>query len=481
MMRRLFLCSVVVLAMLFAATTGSAAEAEGVPTFNTDVAPIIFSNCVACHREGQVAPMSLTSYAEARPWAKAIKSKVVSREMPPWYADPRYGVFRNHRGLTQEQIDTVAAWADGGAPEGAAAAPDLPTFAAGWNFDTEPDYVLSMPIDIELPADGEIPYLNIWSEIPFEEDKFLEAVELRPGNMRAVHHAGAYVRAMPAGSELGEGPGWTGGQILPKPVAIDKNESEEARREREERSVFEPEGTSLLLFYVPGGGFQKFWPGVGKRIRADRYMVWSMHYTMSGQPETDRSSLGFWFQKVPTHHEVLTQGAGHTHIVELDERVATASTTDTELSEEAREAGETRRPRIPVIPPNTSNWKITGIRTVTDDLTLYGLWPHMHFRGKDMSYLVTYPDGREEVVIHVPNYDFNWQIQYELEEPLKIPAGSTIKILAHYDNSIQNRYNPSPEQEVYWGEQSWDEMFLGFMEYSVDKLDLSLEKPSTEE
>ena len=154
------------------------------------------------------------------------------------------------------------------------------------------------------------------------------------------------------------------------------------------------------------------------------------------------------------------------------------------LSSWGRARGElsSRVAEVPVIPPNVDDFKVTGIWPVTDDVTIYGVWPHMHFRGKDMTYVISYPDGTEETMLNVPNYDFNWQLEYDFVEPLKVPAGSTIKTIGHYDNSVKNRYNPGPDKEVYWGEQSWDEMFMIFTKYSIDKNDLRLEnKPPTQD
>ena len=470
------LAGLVIVAM---ATGARATEAEGVPTFNTDVAPIIFDNCASCHREGQVAPMSLTSYQQARPWARAIKSKVLAREMPPWFADPRFGRFRNSRSLSQEEIDTIVAWADGGAPQGTGLAPEPPFFPEEWSHpERAPDAIVEMPVELDIPRDGEVPYLSIWVENLFEEDKFVEAIQMRPGNKAVVHHAGGYNRALPPGTRLGEKRAFEGGGLIPFPVPIDEGETEDAKRDREARSVFRPRRTDLLQIYVPGGGFQMFRPGVSKRIHKDRYFVFQMHYAVTGKPESDRTALGFWFQKEPTHHEVVTQYLIDTHIVENQERTAETDTdkvqgavsTTASIGEERNR----RPPAIPVIPPQVADWKITGINAVTDDMTLYGLWPHMHLRGKDMTYIVTFPDGTEEIILNVPNYDFNWQVKYEFEEPMPIPAGSTIKVVAHYDNSLGNRYNPAPDKEVYWGQQSWDEMFQPFMEYSIDKLGFDL-------
>ena len=482
-------CTVAVV-FLVANGASAAAEAEGVPTFTKDIAPILFENCSVCHREGEVAPMELISYQDARPWSRAIKEKVSTREMPPWHADPRFGEFRNERGLTQQEIDTIVAWADGGAPKGADAdLPPVPTFATGWSHPSgaAPDTILNAPVELEIPAEGELPGFDVYEPMPFNEDKFLEAIQLRPRNRAVVHHMGAFVRDLPAGTMLGNVVLWDGGPAIPGiPVPADGSKGgvpeetlediedapisrEELRRQQAE-DVFRVGGTDKMVSYVPGRGFEQFWPGVGKRLRAGKYLAWNMHYNSTGKPERDRAELGLWFQKVDAHHEILTRRVGQTHLVESRELLA-QPTGDESAS----------RARIPVIPPNDGDWAITAITAFTDDVTLYGLSPHMHLRGKDATYVLTYPDGTEEILLSVPKYDFNWQLHYELKEPKKIPAGSTMKSVGHFDNSVRNRYNPAPDREVYWAEQSWDEMFNSFMEYSIDKLDLTKDIPSTEE
>jgi hypothetical protein len=233
-------------------------------------------------------------------------------------------------------------------------------------------------------------------------------------------------------------------------------EALEARRAEIRNAAFRTQGDNRLLFYVPGGGFQKFPTGAVKRISAENVLSWGLHYTPTGKPEQDTHRLGLWFSQTPPTHEVLTQRVGQTHIAE-----------GIEYGSRGFAGGGGND--IPNIPPNVSDWKITAITAFTDDVTLYGMWPHMHVRGKDMMFVATYPDGREEVLLNVPKYDFNWQLQYELVTPVKLPAGSTIKTIGHYDNSIANRYNPAPDREVYWSEQSWDEMFNGWMEVSIDK------------
>jgi hypothetical protein len=477
-MKRAWLIPAIGVTAALAMPAVASANAEATPTFAKDVAPILYENCVVCHRAGEVAPMSLVSYKEVRPWSRAIREKVTTQEMPPWHADRRFGEFRNDRGLTEGEISTIVAWVDAGSPMGSEAdLPPAPTFSEGWNHPSgaPPDYVRNQPIELELPAEGEIPGFDIYEPVPFTEDQFLEAIELRPGNRAVVHHMGAYVRDLPPGTELGAVVLWPGGMAVPGiPVPVSESAAADRRtledveveadvRAQRQEDVFRVGGTDKLVSYVPGRGFEQFWPGVGKRIRPGKYLAWNMHYNSTGKVERDLSEIGFWFQKGATHHEILTQRVGQTHLVEGTELVA-----------------EGGRPSIPVIPPHAGDWAITGITAFADDITLYAMSPHMHLRGKDATYVVTYPDGREEVILSVPKYDFNWQLHYELKEPKKIPAGSTIKSVGHFDNSVQNRYNPAPQKEVYWAEQSWDEMFNSFMEYSIDKLDLTKERPSTE-
>jgi mono/diheme cytochrome c family protein len=463
------LCSVLLLAvaaMLWPASANAQA-AQDAPTFNADVGRILYDNCATCHREGEIAPMVLTSYKAARPWARAIKTKVVSREMPPWFADPRYGHFQDVLAMSQAEIDTIAAWVDGGAPEGTGPAPDVPVFSSDWRHDRPPDYVVEMPLEIELPAQGEVNYVEIWMDNPRTEDLYLEAVQMRAGNPAVVHHGGIFTRELPPGTKIGEEPIYTGSQLVPQPVPINPNEGPEVKLARTRAAMEGLSSDAQLIFYRPGGGYNRYPEGTAKRVYGDRPLMFQMHYTLTGKPETDRSSAGFWFAKEPPHHQVLTVGAGKlggsgsVRIVENTEQLGTSPFATTADS--------------PRIPANADDFKVTGIWPIVDDVTIYGVWPHMHFRGKDMTYIISYPDGTEETMLSVPNYDFNWQMEYDFVEPLKVPAGSTIKTVGHYDNSVRNRYNPSPDQEVHWSEQSWDEMFFIFTKYTVDKNDLSLE------
>lgn len=439
-------------------------------TFTKDVAPIVFNKCASCHRAGEVAPMALTSYQEIRPWSKAIREEVVEKTMPPWFADPHNSTlkFSNDRRLTQKEIDTIVAWVDAGAPKGNDKdLPPLPKYTPGWTFG-EPDLIIDMPIDFEVPAEGELPMQNFYVLVPFTEEKWVEKVELRPGNSAVVHHSIANVVRLPEGTKI------VNGKAMRDGVVQGRLNSQSARStggltEGGAAEVFQSQdsftraGAFKLVGQAPGKGFEKHLPGTAKRILPGMYFQFNMHYQPSGRVEKDRSRLGLWFAKKPVQFEVLTKGVSDTIFIAGKELSETRMVGDREVKV---------RGRIPNIPPNVDNWEIGGEMVVKEAITLYAFAPHMHLRGKDIRYTLIWPDGRKQVLLDVPKFDFNWQLHYELAEPLKIPAGSKIVSLAHYDNSIKNRYNPAPHKEVFWSEQSWDEMFIPWLEYTVDSKDL---------
>ena len=438
----------------------AAAPAGSVPTFAKDVAPIVFNNCASCHRQGEVAPMTFTSYEEVRPWAKVIREKVRTREMPPWGADPAHSLkMRNDRSLSQAQIDTIVAWVDGGAPKGNDTdMPKLPEFADGWTFGREPDYILEMPVEATIPAEGELGVQMYYSPVPWSEDKFAETLEIRPGNRAVLHHAGVFVVDLPEGAKVVDGrliaPGGK--------AATDRGEGLAGRAE----TTALP-GANKLLSWVPGRGVDSHRADIGKRIPAGKYINWQLHYNPIGKIEKDRTRLGIWFNKVPVTHELLIRQAGDP-LATTKGGLSLYRAEGKEVEYSADEGSTRRRNKTPNIPPYAEDWALTGITPVTEDITLYAMSPHMHLRGKSLRWVIVYPDGREQTILDVPRFDFNWQIQYELEEPLHLPAGSKITGIGVYDNSPKNRWNPAPHLPVYWSEQSWDEMYQPFTEYSVD-------------
>ena len=442
------------LALVAAAAPAGAAE---VPTFAADVAPILYEECASCHRPGDIAPMSLLTYREVRPWSRAIKDKVVSREMPPWHAAPGGVPIRNGRGLTQTEIDTIVAWVDGGAPLGdAAKTPPLPTFSDNeWHHPSgrPPDHILPLPVEMQIPAQGEQPYITVYSEIPFDEDVFASAIEMLPSNRSVVHHLSVNVTTLPEGTVLVDGQPYD---------AHGERLTDEALRAARNSDSNALGGATKLICFVPGRGFEMFHTGVAKRVPARKALQWSLHYNSTGRPETDRSRIGIWLSDAPVTHEMLSRTIG-----------SPLPTTPDRTLPVVVNGEEVPRREVPVIPPFANDWAITMQTDVTEPITFYAISPHMHLRGKDMRFRLVWPDGRDEVLLDVPRYDFNWQTEFELVDPLHIPAGSRLIVEGHYDNSPRNRYNPAPQREVYWGEQSWDEMFEGWIKYSIDSQDLS--------
>ena len=468
--------SIILLVSLVAVVTLVAKrnQAAGV-TFTRDVAPIIFNKCSICHRPGEVAPMPLTSYQEVRPWSKAIREEVAERTMPPWFADPHKSTlkFGNDRRLTQKEIETIVAWVDAGAPKGDDKdLPAMPKFTPGWTFG-EPDLVIEMPIDFEVPAEGELPMQNFYVPVPFNEERWVEKVELRPGNPAVVHHSIANVVRLPEGTKVVDGKAVRDGAAS---AALNSQSARETGglSEGGSREVFLSQdsftraGAFKLVGQAPGKGFESHYPGTAKRILPGMHVQFNMHYQPSGRVEKDRSRLGLWFAKKPVTYEVLTKGVSDTIFIGGKELSETRMINGKEVK---------IRGRIPNIPPNVDNWEISGEVTLKEAITLYAFAPHMHLRGKDIKYTLVWPDGRQQVLLDVPKFDFNWQLHYELAEPLKIPAGSRMIAVAHYDNSIKNRYNPAPNKEVFWSEQSWDEMFIPWFEYTVDSKILNKPAP----
>jgi mono/diheme cytochrome c family protein len=382
-----------------------ALAAAAPPTFSKDVAPILYKNCVECHRPNAMAPMSLVTYEDARPWARAVKQKVVAREMPPWGADPAIGTFANDPSLKQAEIDIISAWVDGGAPMGNAAdLPPAPAFTDGWSIG-KPDLIFKMQQSFTVPADGTVPYTYVTIPTNLKEDIWIRGVELRPTDRRVVHHII---------SSLVEGNGQA-----PDPTP------------RLTRDPAKKEIGGGLGGLVPGRLYGLYEEGVARRIPKGSEIVLQMHYTTIGTPITDQTEIGVVLAKEPPA-KLRAEGGGAIPNMAF------------------------------VIPPGDPNYEVVGRQTFDRDTYLSSMYPHMHVRGKDATYAIVYPDGREEVVLRVPKYDFNWQLSYRLAEPKFIPKGSTLKVTMHYDNSRANRFNPDPSAEVRWGDQTWEEMMLGY-------------------
>lgn len=386
--------------------------------FYKDVLPVLEKNCQGCHRPGEAAPMTFLDYQSTRPWAKAIKSVVISRKMPPWFADPHYGKFANDRTLSEADLNTLVAWVDNGAKAGNPKdAPKPVEFAEGWAIG-KPDAVFELATPFNVPVSGTIDYQYVRIPTNFTEDKYVQFAEARPTDRAHVHHIIAFIRD-PRSPWMKDAP--IGVAFVP---SRDSNG-------RGEGSGF---GGDFLAGYAPGTVPDTLKPGQAKLVPKGADIIFQLHYTADGKSGVDKSRVGLIFAKEPPNERILTL----------------AATTNSFA-----------------IPPGDPNYRVDSKITLYADSTLTMLLPHLHLRGKDFEYRVAYPDGRKETILVVPHYDFNWQLSYYLEKPLLLPKGTTIECTAHYDNSANNPANPDPTETVHFGEQSWDEMMFGFFDVAV--------------
>jgi mono/diheme cytochrome c family protein len=444
-------------------------------TFNKDVLPILENNCQTCHRPGGIGPMSLLTYESTRPWAKAIKTAVVSKKMPPWFADPHFGDYRNAPKLTAADIKTLVAWADSGSSEGNAAdkASAAPEFKDGWRI--QPDVVVSMPFDQPIVANGPGEIMEYFIPSPFKEDTWVSSIEIRPGDPSVVHHVIVQVPDATQGRfvVLRQGPNGgtvvTSNAVATAPGAVTNlplvagNEvlqllaSGPSRVNtfgsvqggsgsyadvfvrNQERQTGQGAFMTMEAVYAPGSqpldfrytDSAKLIPG-GKPIRIE------VHYTPNGKETVDRTMVGFTLAKEPAKHQFVIMAPEH--LVDI------------------------RKP----IPAGVANYETVGEMTFTQDADLAWFMPHMHLRGKDMSYRLIFPDGHQQTVLNA-NFNFHWQLGYELEKPIKVPKGTRMVVTAHHDNSANNASNPTPQQPVTWGEMTAQEMMLPWFGVIVDR------------
>jgi peroxiredoxin len=378
------------------------AKTDGPITYTKHVAAILQKNCQECHRPGQVGPMSLLSYEDALGWAESIREVVEERIMPPWYADPRHGQFSNDRSLSKEDRDTLLAWIKQDCPKGDPNhLPPARKFPQGWSIG-QPDVVFSMSDPFTVPAKGGkngIRYQYFQVDTNFDEDRWIQAAEARPGNRAVVHHIIVYVQKS---------------------------------GERNQQKPPDGIGDGLLVAFAPGELPAVFAPGTAKKIPKGARLLFQMHYTPNGVEQTDRSSVGLIFAKEPPGHEMRTRAIAQQRLT---------------------------------IPPGANNYEAKRVTTFTENARVYSFMPHMHLRGKDFEYRVVYPDGKSDILLRVPRYNFGWQSNYRLAKPLDLPAGTKIECTAHFDNSADNPNNPDPAKLVRWGDQTWEEMMIGFVDY----------------
>jgi hypothetical protein len=425
-----------VCALAFVATSLAAAA---VPTFTKDVAPIFYKHCVQCHRPDDIAPMSLLDYKSVRPWAKAIRGAVLTRKMPPWFADPRWGHFSNDARLSPEELETIKAWVDNGAAEGdAAKLPPAPEFVEGWRLG-KPDVVVDIGEDFEVKP-GNDSYDHFTVPTRLSEGIWIRAAEIRPGNRKVVHHV--HVNLVRDEKEAG-------------PTSIESMRSLNSfllrdgklTRIREEAPVVDdacaanlPDLPYLrgfqegaLASFLPGRSPDVFPAGSAKWVPPGSKFEFVIHYAKTDlKGQRDRTSVGLY----------LAPGPPERALRRMDLRNFFFR-----------------------IPPGAPNHEVRRCYSFEKDKLLLSITPHMHYRAKDVKYELTRPDGKREILLSVPGYNFEWQLVYRFREPVFVEKGSSLTVTTHYDNSPNNPSNPDPSKAIRWGDKSEEEMMTSWIEY----------------
>jgi hypothetical protein len=390
-------------------------------TFYKDVLPIFQDHCQSCHRPGQIAPMPLVTYEQAKSKAKPIAQMVRSKKMPPWFADHKYGHLANDPSLTDREIETITSWVEAGAPEGDRRnAPPPKHWTSGWNIPS-PDLVLKMPQPVSIPAHGDVEYTYEIVPTGFTEDKWVRMSEIRPSSRQHVHHAVVYIRP-PDSTWLRKSP---------------KNTPFTASSLRDPHLQHEAHWTDndMLLVYAPGSSPDEWPEDMAKFIPAGSDLVFQMHYTTNGRKDQDQTTVGMVFSKKPPASRVITLQLTNDHFS---------------------------------IPPETDDYRVEAWGTLPNDAVLLSFFPHMHLRGKRFEYNIIQGPGNIETLLRV-NYDFYWQLSYRLAQPRRLSAGTRIQAVAWYDNSRKNPHNPNPNATVTWGDQSYEEMMVGFFDIAVPR------------
>jgi len=359
------------------------------------IAPILKNRCVDCHTKGGAGPFAMSNYKKVKGWSDMMAEMILTKQMPPWHADPHHGNFSNASSLTDEEAKTLVHWIRSGSPRGegpdplADYQPELPEWTLG-----KPDKVVSLPLQ-KIPAEGILQYRYAYLDSPFDRDVWIGAAEINPGNLKVLHHA----------------------------IATIENQSARKRRNI---------SGHWLTGYAPGTAPHTYPAGTGVLLKKNQRIKVEIHYTVSGRNTEDATRIGLHLLDSPPAKVFETAAISHHRWI---------------------------------IPAHDPEYAQSYVKKIEHDITLYSINPHMHFRGKRMSFTLRKPDGLRQVLLSVPNYNFNWQRSYLLAKPLKIPAGSQILIENAWDNSSANPYNPDPSKRVRWGDQSDEEMFFATMTY----------------
>ncbi len=379
-------------------------KTEGKITYTKHVAPILQNRCQECHRPGEVGPFTLTSYEDAVNWSEMIREVITTGQMPPWHADPKHSSFANDRRLTDVEKKTLLGWIDGGVVKGDPA--DLPAareYVEGWRIG-KPDAVFTMPREFKVPAEAKGGVRYQHFSVPTNFDEDRWIVAAEARpGNRSVVHHILVLVHMPG-----------------------------KRRVRSADGI----GQGLLTAYAPGDVPLILGPGQAKKLPKGAVLVFQMHYTPNGAEQIDRSSVGLIFAKEPPKQEVKVRAVAQQSLLIWP--------------------GAKHHPA-----------KASSVFSQDREVILYSLMPHMHLRGKSFEIEARYPDGKKEILLAVPKYDFGWQSTYIFKEPKRLPPGTRVECRAVFDNSSDNPNNPNPKTFVFWGDQTWEEMMIGFVNYSV--------------
>jgi hypothetical protein len=396
----------------------SAAPSIAKVNYAEHVAPILNAHCVECHRPGEVAPFSLVGYDNAKKWAKMAGSVTSTRRMPPWKAVHGYGEFLDENRLSPMEVETLKRWDTAGSPKGdLKKQPPTPKFAGEWPFG-QPDLILEPSKEFKLGPEGGDVYRNFVMKTDFKEPVWVTSMSVKPGNAKIVHHVIAFLdrsgQAVKKDAEQTDGqPGY---ETFGGPGFI-------------------PVGS--LGGWAPGLRTRMTPPGTAFKIEPGTKIVLQVHYHRTGKEEVDKTRAGLYFSKVPVTDEM--------HLNWMLNPIL-------------------------MLKAGVKDQKLTLTKTIRENVTVYSVMPHMHLLGRSMKAWVEQPDGSQKPLVFIDDWDFNWQMAYMLKEPMKIPAGSKIRIEAIYDNSSDNPNNPSkPPKVVTFGEQTTDEMFLLVAAYTVDR------------
>jgi hypothetical protein len=418
----------------FAIAAPDSSDSPKPVTFSKDVAPILQAKCQECHQPGSIAPMSLISYQDARPYARSIKERVAAHQMPPWHIDKTVGIqkFKNDMSLTDEQIDTIVAWVDGGALQGNPA--DLPaprpiTTDNGWKAERDgfgaPDLVVKSS-EYTMPAVHQDVWYRPMSDIPLTEPRWVKLVEIRPSNLKArriIHHSIAYLvlNNDPEAVNTGTATGPTGATGGGRPALDDDPVN---RRPQ-------------LMEWAIGKGYDLYRADTGKLLLPGEKIAWDQHIHAVGEDVTGGSEIGIWFYPKGQEPKKRSYLVGFTGI---------------------------DRTKMLDIPPN-SFAMTEGFTVLKENAVIENFQPHFHLRGKSMEVEAILPDGGREVISYVGNFNFNWMTNYIYADDAApiLPKGTIIHVTAWYDNTKANKNNPDPDQWVGYGDRTVDEMAHAWM------------------